>query len=356
MGQTTSNISIYIPAAGETNYDASFANGMTNVDQHDHTGGPTKGVQISTTGLVDGSVTYPKLNANVVNTTTGLGTEAAPFENRITTTGLLKQLAQMTTQLDWVLITGNTGVPEVLPNSGTAGWVLTANAGAKPSWQFNSATPKVIRQVFTTPGANTYTPTVGMVYCDVEIVGGGGGGGGADVTGAGSVSGGSGGGSGEYAQDIFSAGTIGASQTITIGAAGSVTAGADGGDGGTTSLGALMTAFGGKKGLATTAGTTAYANGGLGGTGGAGGSVRTNGNPGGYTSSILSLPLVSGGFGGNSQFGAGGQQQVGGNGTGPAASGYGAGGGGATNGNVVSPAVAGGAGFAGLVIITEYCT
>jgi NOL1/NOP2/fmu family ribosome biogenesis protein len=31
MGQVTPNMGIYIPAAGETNYDASFAAGMINV-------------------------------------------------------------------------------------------------------------------------------------------------------------------------------------------------------------------------------------------------------------------------------------------------------------------------------------
>lgn len=70
MGNTTPNISIYIPSAGETNYDASFSNGMLNVDQHDHSGAPTKGVPIGTNGISNGAITFDKLNSNVFSTGT----------------------------------------------------------------------------------------------------------------------------------------------------------------------------------------------------------------------------------------------------------------------------------------------
>lgn len=95
MGQTTPNISIYIPAAGETNYDQSFAMGMLNIDQHDHSGGPTKGVPISGSGIATGSITYDKLAANVVDVTSGLGTLGGGLANQITTTGLLLALAHL---------------------------------------------------------------------------------------------------------------------------------------------------------------------------------------------------------------------------------------------------------------------
>lgn len=65
MGTTTPNISIYIPADGETNYGSAFANGMLNVDAHDHSGAPNNGVPLSASGLAAGSVTRDKLNANV---------------------------------------------------------------------------------------------------------------------------------------------------------------------------------------------------------------------------------------------------------------------------------------------------
>ena len=57
----------------------------------------------------------------------------------------------------------------------------------------------------------TYTPSAGMVYVMVQVLGGGGGGGGA-VTGAESFAVGSGGGAGGYGYGVFSASTIGSSQ------------------------------------------------------------------------------------------------------------------------------------------------
>lgn len=95
MGQVTPNIGIYIPAAGETNYDASFAAGMVNIDQHDHSGGPNKGVPIATSGIADGSITYTKLNANVADNTTGIGTAGALGPNQLSILGLLKNIFQL---------------------------------------------------------------------------------------------------------------------------------------------------------------------------------------------------------------------------------------------------------------------
>lgn len=92
MGQTTPNIGIYIPAAGETNYDASFATGMVNVDQHDHSGGPNKGVQIASSGLAPDSVTYDKLAPDITDTATGLGQETGGFSNRLAILGILASI------------------------------------------------------------------------------------------------------------------------------------------------------------------------------------------------------------------------------------------------------------------------
>ena len=88
MGQTTPNISIYIPAAGETNYDSSFLQGMINVDQHDHSGPPNKGVPISGSGIAPFSITYDKLNANVVLAGGGLAVDGST-QNALKVAGLL---------------------------------------------------------------------------------------------------------------------------------------------------------------------------------------------------------------------------------------------------------------------------
>jgi len=209
----------------------------------------------------------------------------------------------------------------------------------------------VNERVFTTSG--TYTPTAGMLYCEVEILGGGGAGGGALATTVAQNSLGTGGGGGEYAFGVFSSAQIGASQTVTIGAGGTANSGAAGGTGGTTSLGSLMTALGGAGGTTTTAGPNASAGGAVGGTGGTGGSFRNAGAQGGGVSAVFgSVALAS--IGGNSIYGAGGTAVPTGNSSsGTAGLGYGSGGSGGTNYGTAS-ANSGGAGAPGGVFITEY--
>ena len=93
MGQFTPYIGLYIPVAGETNYDDSFASGMINLDQHDHSGGPNKGVPITSSGLADFSVTYNKLAANVADITTGIGVNSTPgLQNQLQILGALRNI------------------------------------------------------------------------------------------------------------------------------------------------------------------------------------------------------------------------------------------------------------------------
>jgi len=365
-------------------------------------------------------------------------------------------VGQITTADNGVLITGTTGIPSILANSSTPGYVLTANTGAPPSWQatastgittidgdsgsmtgstvtisggttglttsassatmdltgtlvvgnggtgattltgvligngtsavtasavtqydvlvggasnaISSITPStaqkflvsngtsanpsfkslsVVNQTFTSTG--TYTPTSGMVYCIIECLGGGGAGGGAAAT-SGTASCGAGGGSGEYAQGIFSAATIGSSQSVTIGSAGTGVSGTTGNGGGNTSVGGLISANGGSGGTNFAAtGSAALIFGSAGGTGGSGGSFRTPGQYGGDAANTTGVAYP--GAGGSSQFGAGGNGSV--NASPIPGLGYGAGGAGAAN-NGSQSARAGGAGTAGVVIVTEY--
>lgn len=211
----------------------------------------------------------------------------------------------------------------------------------------------VVRQVFIYTGApQTYTPTIGMVYCDIETLAGGGAGGGAVATGA-SVSVGGGGGAGEYAKGIFNAAVIGISQVVTIGIGGAGAAGASGGAGGDTSVGALITAIGGAGGIHTPSVSIGAGPAGLGGTGGAGGDLRTPGFIGNTGYASITPSMMFSGIGANSQYGSGGQSQLS-SGNGITGLGYGAGGSGAGNYNVNIVTRAGGDGSPGLVIITEY--
>jgi hypothetical protein len=233
----------------------------------------------------------------------------------------------------------------------TSGYVLTSNGSAAlPSFQATGATSfQVVTQVFAASG--TYTPTSGMKYCIVEVVGGGGGGAGAAATGASTITASGGGGGGEYARDVISAATIGASQTVTIGAAGTVGSASTGGTGGTSSLGALITCIGGSGGVLGGVAVTSGGFGGAGGTGGTGGSVRTAGQNGFWGIGSLSPAIIYGGLGGSTQYGAGGIGSQ--TGVGGAALGYGAGGSGSSS-FTSAAARTGGAAKAGIIIITEY--
>jgi hypothetical protein len=214
----------------------------------------------------------------------------------------------------------------------------------------NSGSFIVNGRVFTSSG--TYIPTAGMLYCEVEIVGGGGAGGGASATGVGQWSAGGGGGAGEHAVGMFSSATIAASQAITIGSGGVGSAGGTGGTGGNTSFGALMSANGGAGGVLGPASVGASVGGALGGTGGTGGNYRSPGVPGAGGSALIGSSVLRPGFGGSSPLGAGGVE-IPGPSAGASGLGYGSGGSGASL-IASSAASAGGSGSAGGVLITEY--
>ncbi len=236
---------------------------------------------------------------------------------------------------------------------GAAGTSLTTNGAGVLSFQ--NTISSVVSQVFTASG--TYTPTSGMLYCIIEVIGAGGAGGGS-ATGSMAVAGGGGGGG--YARGLFTSVTIGASQVITIGAGGAPgAAGANnGGNGGATSVGALISATGGLGGLGNTstgAGSVSIQRGGEGGVG-TGGDFQTTGTPGGTAIGQNSTGFVGlTGTGGSSFFGGGARARLTGSSAAAGLPGtsYGGGGsgGGTSNG---SGDVAGGAGFAGIVIVTEY--
>lgn len=223
----------------------------------------------------------------------------------------------------------------------------------------------VTRQVFTSTG--TYTPTAGMLFCDIEVLGGGGGGGGVGASAlTNSFSVGGGGGAGGYARKIFTAATIGASKAVTIGAAGAAgsaggASGGAGGAGGTTSVGATLISATGGAGGALGVVQTATPVGVSGGAGGVGslGDFNANGACGGMglgcaVTSVLTFSVS--GVGASSLYGGGGLAVSASNGSGVggnAATLYGSGGSGGSM-NSQNAGQTGGAGSAGLVIITEY--
>jgi hypothetical protein len=241
----------------------------------------------------------------------------------------------------------------ILAGTATAGLALLSGASAAPTWSNSPPITRLATQVFS--GSGTYTPTSGMKYCFIEVLGGGGAGGssqgGASQTGAGG-----GGGAGGYNSIVATAATVGSSQTVTIGAAGTPGSAGNnpGGNGGTTSVGAIVSATGGQGGGAGATGT-----GGNGGAPGIGGSGGANGNFNGLVTGQSGATAFCTGItansvilaaGANSIWGGGGLTNGVGN-NGGAANGPGAGG--AGSGSAATDKQ-GGAGGAGYVRITEY--
>lgn len=177
MGQTTPNIGIYVPAAGETNYDASFASGMVNIDQHDHSGGPNKGVPISGSGIADGSITYNKLASNVADNTTGIGTNGALGANQLALLGLLKNIYQLLTTAGFIAKNGSTasaltitGTPnqiDVASGDGTSGdpvLSLPSTIYTNISFDAGTTTLSAYETGTFTPVLNFGGASVGITY------------------------------------------------------------------------------------------------------------------------------------------------------------------------------------------------
>lgn len=206
-------------------------------------------------------------------------------------------------------------------------------------------------QTFTSSG--TYTPSPGMTICEVVALGGGGAGGGAGGAGPGTVSLGAPGASGTLAAGLFSAEQVGVAVSISIGAGGDVAVNAPGGNGGTTSFGALMSAPGGIGGgiLNNQVPPTVNGNGAL--------SLAASGANlyslrGGADSVTVAVSDTTGyaGAGGSNPYGRGGPS-VGINTTGVSGTGNGAGGSGCLL-NQGGGITYGAAGTSGIVIIKEY--
>jgi hypothetical protein len=240
-------------------------------------------------------------------------------------------------------VTRSTNGNAAISLSGAAEVFITARA--------EDIVGRLARQILTASG--TYTPTPGMVACVIECVGAGGGGGGAQSV-SGNNGAGAGGGGGGYSRTYVAAAAIGASQTVTIGAAGTAgtTSGTAGGAGGDTSVGSLCIAKGGLGGAGEPGGGAFVGAPGAGGTTGTG-DFTTTGSPGQPSlaqGNNTSFALA--GNGGSSTFGGGGKNGLS-QAAGGSATGYGGGGAGAASYNGAGN-FAGGAGAAGVVIITEY--
>ena len=305
------------------------------------------GSEVATTYQEDSGTATPSSNVLIIAGGTGIATSGSGNTVTITNTSASsltfdEDSGSATPSAGIIMIRGGTGIS----TSGSGNTVTISSSSG-------SAITKVVNQVFTTSG--TYTPSAGMVYAQITILGGGGGGSGAASTPGSNLAIGGGGGAGEYAVGIFTAASIGVSQTVTIGSGGAGGTGATGSPGGTTNVGTLITSGGGAPGTGSLSATTGTIDlGGIGGTGGSGGDYRTPGFPGGAGFTIPGIGgyITMSGQGASSQLGSGGNNVFQTN-PGNNALGYGAGGSGGCNlaGNSAN---VGGNGTPGIVIITEY--
>lgn len=157
MGQFTPNIGLFIPAAGETNYTDSFASGMINLDLHDHSGGPNKGVPITSSGLANFSVTFNKLAANVADPTTGIGVNVTPgLQHQLQILGILRNLFTLasTPGVGLVSMNGSTVAARTIQDTSTITWNNADGVAGDPSADL--VVPVTVSNGGT--GINTTTP------------------------------------------------------------------------------------------------------------------------------------------------------------------------------------------------------
>ena len=213
-------------------------------------------------------------------------------------------------------------------------------------------------QVFTSSG--TYTPSTGMLYCYVTLIGGGAGGGSCANTAAGHIASAGGGGAAGTAYKLFTAANIGASATVTIGNAGNggssggANAGSDGNDSSfaPAGTGSTLTASKGTGGSAGNDSTTAIYSGPGSGGSATNGDINISGSNGGAGFGVFGQAFFEGWGGGSSISPITGTKPT--SGAGLNGTGYGAGGSGAKL-DQSSSSVAGGNGIAGFCQIIEYC-
>lgn len=311
------------------------------------TGGASVGKTI--TGTTGGALSPTGGNWNILAGTGAAGTTPIQTNGAASTLTINVQRSQAIASADSTKVG--------LANFNSADF--TVDADGFVSIIGGAAVTTVNVQRVTATGAYTYTPTSGMKYVIVELVGGGGGGGGSAAAGAGNDAVGGGGGSGAYAKFLLTAAQVGASKSGSIGTGGAGgVGGASGTNGGNTTLvtASTWTASGGIGGSTSGAGVTATAAGGASGTvtAGTGTQIEENGADGGSGGAVTIYGLS--GAGGANPLGLGGMPSPIVVATATNGNGGGRGGGGSgsvTLGNTASTGT-GGAGGNGMAIFTEF--
>jgi hypothetical protein len=297
-------------------------------------------------GGVTGLLPFANLPAGSVDTS--LGYWGSTVLSAVSMPNCSNALTYSTTTHTWGCNVGSGGnvVNSGTPTVGQIGVWVDATHLQGQNITALATINKIKTQTFTSNG--TYTASAGLQYAIIECMGGGGAGGGTPDAGAGNGNSSGGGGAGGYSRSMYSAASIGASQSVGIGGGGSP----NGGAGGTTSVGGLCSANGGSGGGVGPAGNGAP--GGAAGTGNVIAAIGANGQAGDNQTLITITNHAT--MGGITMWGGAGAYLpvcAGTAANGVNASGYGAGGGGACTQNGAGGAN-GGYGAPGIVVITEF--
>lgn len=150
MGTTTPNMSIYIPTAGETNFSASFAVGMNNIDNHDHTGGPTKGKQLGASSIAPGSITGTQLNSSVVKPNSAVVLDGSPAQ--LHGAGILDALSQNGTNGIICQTSASTMASRTLTPGASSAITISAGNGVSGNPTIDLADPCPINNITSIGG------------------------------------------------------------------------------------------------------------------------------------------------------------------------------------------------------------
>lgn len=205
--------------------------------------------------------------------------------------------------------------------------------------------------LFTAGGTFSKGAFPGIRAVIVQCQGSGGAGGGANATGVGESSGGAGGKAGSWAEMLILAGSLGASETVTVGVGGTGGTGA-GGNGAASTFGAFCSGAGGTGGSVLTNSTSVNYQ--VGGSNLVGSNTGDRTRPGGDggTAIRIAATLFVAGSGGEAFYGGTAQGVTQSN---PGITGYGKGGGGSGASNGASQSARnGGNGADGLVVVHVY--